>query len=132
MIAKALEGSSVTSRQLAVLKAVGEAKTMSQSEIVIETGIDRSTVADIVRRLVERKLLVRERTKRDARTYAVQVTPAGAELLQAAMPLEADCETRMLAALSPKDRRMFTFALDTIVNAYGPIDSARVTRKSKQ
>ncbi|MGI9410645.1 MAG: MarR family winged helix-turn-helix transcriptional regulator [Hyphomicrobiaceae bacterium] len=132
MIAKALEGSELTSRQLVVLKAVGEAKSLSQNDIVQDTGIDRSTVADIVRRLVERKLLVRERTKQDARAYAVETTPAGAELLRAAMPLEAGCEARMLAALLPKDRRSFTFALDAIVNAYGPIDSARVTRKSKR
>ncbi|MFZ1102753.1 MAG: helix-turn-helix domain-containing protein, partial [Hyphomicrobiaceae bacterium] len=38
------------------------------------TGIDRSTLADIVRRLTRKGLLQRCRTNEDARAYAVRLT----------------------------------------------------------
>jgi DNA-binding MarR family transcriptional regulator len=42
----------LTVRQLMVLQAVSEANAPSQMDIVIATGIDRSGVADLVKRLV--------------------------------------------------------------------------------
>ena len=62
----------VTPRQLAVLMTVAQNEGLNQSELVEGTGIDRSTLADIVRRLVERGLLHRRRTREDARAYAVK------------------------------------------------------------
>ena len=39
------------------------------------TGLDRASTADLVRRLVAKGWLRRRRTKRDARLYAVRLTP---------------------------------------------------------
>jgi MarR family transcriptional regulator, temperature-dependent positive regulator of motility len=71
----------LTSRQFLVMKACASADSPSQTDLVNQTGIDRSTLADIVRRLVKRGLLQRRRTKEDARTYAVNLTDAGRSLL---------------------------------------------------
>ena len=43
-----------TARQLAVLAAIEAHKGASQTDIVEATGVDRSTVADMVRRLLKR------------------------------------------------------------------------------
>jgi len=78
----AMEGQ-LTFPQYQVLDAVRNAEeTPSQTYIVDATGIDRSTVADIVRRLVERRLLSRRRKKEDMRTYQTFVTDAGLDLLR--------------------------------------------------
>jgi len=47
------------------------------------TGIDRSTLAEMVRRMLERGLLSRERTEKDARANAVAITGSGRKALRA-------------------------------------------------
>src|SRR5215510_8853476 len=64
----------LTPRQLAVLTTIAQHEGLSQTGIVDRTGIDRSTLADIVRRLQKKGLLQRRRTKEDARAYAVKLT----------------------------------------------------------
>ncbi len=53
-----------------MLARVAGNEGLSQTDIVNLTGIDRSTLADIVRRLVKKGLLQRRRTKQDARAAA--------------------------------------------------------------
>ena len=86
----------------------------------------RSTVADIVRRLVERGLLQRERTKHDARMYAVSITSQGQAALDQADPTRQMCEDRLLEAVPAKDRESFIRALQSIIETFGPISSAQV------
>ena len=57
----------LTPRQLAVLVTVAQNEGLSQTGLVDRTGIDRSTLADIVRRMQRKGLLQRRRTKEDAR-----------------------------------------------------------------
>ena len=72
-----IEGISHT--QAMVLLAIAENPGVSQTKIVEVTGVDRSTLADVVRRLLVRRLVARKRTKEDARAYAVTLTEAGSE-----------------------------------------------------
>lgn len=123
-----LPAGTMTPRQYAVLKSVEASVEPSQTTLVEMTGIDRSTIADIVRRLVERGLLQRRRTRRDARMYALRLTAKGAAALRNAAPAAADTDDKLLAALAPAERAAFVDALVRIVKTIGPIASARVTR----
>lgn len=102
----------ITPRQCAVLIAIRDAKTPpTQTHLVSVTGVDRSTMADIVRRLVTRKLVSRRRTRKDARRYAIELTEQGHVVADAAE--EAAKETSlMLVRRLPRDvRGPFTDAL---------------------
>ena len=79
------------------------------------TGIDRSTLADIVHRLVERRLVVRKRTKRDARMYAVRLTERGDVALKQAQPAAHTTDERLLSPLQQKEREVFLGTLAKIV-----------------
>ena len=79
--AKELGDSNLTTRQLAVLAVVGSEDGMSQTDIVAATGMDRSTMADIVRRLQQHGLIARRRSKVDSRAYVVTLTAAGQKAL---------------------------------------------------
>jgi DNA-binding MarR family transcriptional regulator len=94
----------LTPRQFVVLAAVANDEGLSQTGIVEKTGIDRSTLADIVRRLQRRGLLSRKRTKEDARAYAVKVTAQGQELLEQTIKTVQRTERRLLAALPASSR----------------------------
>ena len=67
----------LTPRQLEVLKAVSAADGTSQIAIVARTGIDRSSTASLVGKLVQAGFLVRRRKPGDDRTNVVRLTADG-------------------------------------------------------
>jgi DNA-binding MarR family transcriptional regulator len=105
----------LTPRQLAVLATVSQNEGLSQTGIVERTGIDRSTLADIVRRLVKKGLLQRRRTKEDERAYAVRLTDGGRKVLRATEPLANRVDRRVLDALPANRREEFITALASII-----------------
>lgn len=115
LFAAEMAGSELTPRQFAVLSMLAEHPNASQTEIVNHTGIDRSTLADIVKRLVDRGLLARRRSKFDARAYSVRLTAAGTSALAATAPIVARVEERLLYAVAPSQRAEFAQALLAIV-----------------
>ncbi len=94
----------VTQRQYAVLAAVALHEGAAQAELVAATGIDRSTLAELVARMIGKDLLARERSKADARANAVHLTEAGRAALDAAAP-QATAADEALLALLPKGKR---------------------------
>lgn len=105
----------LTSRQLAVLATVSHKEGLSQTDLTVFTGIDRSTLADIVRRLQSKGLLQRRRTEADARTYAVNLTDEGRRVLRRAEPLAKRIDDRLLDALPGERREQFIDTLMSIV-----------------
>lgn len=122
----------LTPRQFAVLSTVARSEDVSQTALVDATGIDRSTIADIVRRLVERGMLVRRRTKQDARMYAVRLSASGRTALDVATSGATATNDAILAVLPAGQRAAFLNALQKIVETMGPISSARVTASSRE
>ena len=109
----------LTPRQYAVLVAVSQNEGVSQTHLVEKTGVDRSTLADIVRRMLKKGLLQRRRTKDDARAYDVKLTDEGWRVLKAADPLAKRVDDRILAALPGQQRERFLQDLSAIVEALG-------------
>jgi DNA-binding MarR family transcriptional regulator len=110
-------GDGLTPRQFAVLQAVAEADGLSQTGITAATCIDRSSTADLVRRLVSHGWLLRRRTRRDARLYAVRLTPAGRRVWSEAAPALRATEETLLSSLTMAERVAFAKALAAIASA---------------
>src|SRR5215510_15455924 len=106
----------LTPRQFAVLYTVANKEGLSQTGLVERTGIDRSTLADIVRRMQKKGLLQRRRTKEDARAYAVKLTEEGRRVLRTAEPLAKRVDDRILEALPGRQRDQFINDLVAIVD----------------
>jgi len=94
----------LTQRQFAVLSAVQAKEGCTQSELVRATGIDRSTLAELVARLIGKNLLARERSTLDARANTVRLTEEGRAAVGEAAPRVAAADARILA-LMPGTRR---------------------------
>ncbi len=107
----------LTPRQYAILATVNQQPDISQTGLVEQTGVDRSTLADIVRRLVKKGLLQRKRTRRDARMYAVRLTSKGLSALNSLKPAAARVDQRLLSVLKSDQRSSFIEALGEIVRA---------------
>lgn len=108
----------LTPRQYAVLVAAAREPNISQIGLVRETGIDRSTLADIVKRLIRKGLLQRQRTKSDARMYAVRLSSKSLDVFEAASKQAAKADAMLLAMLPAADRAPLMSALQKLIDAY--------------
>ena len=99
--------SGLTQRQFTVLLAVDNHDGKSQTELVKLTGIDRSTLADLVARLLSQGYLQRRRTKDDGRTNAIRITTIGKKMLKMAQPGADEVDRLLLSLVSPADRKTF-------------------------
>ena len=93
-----------TQRQFAVMEAVSVKEGLTQTDLVKATGIDRSTLADLVSRMTAKGLLTRERSTLDARAKAVRLSAEGQALLDAARP-KVEAADRRIMGLLPKGKR---------------------------
>jgi MarR family transcriptional regulator, temperature-dependent positive regulator of motility len=116
--------SGLTHRQFTVLAAVDAHDGKSQTELVKLTGIDRSTLADMVARLMAQGLVQRRRTKEDARTNAVRLTPQGKKLLKTAQTGAEDVDKNLLAMFATGDRKVVIDCLGEMANAMDKLDEA--------
>ncbi|ODA66210.1 Transcriptional regulator HosA [Methyloligella halotolerans] len=105
----------LTPRQFTVLATVGELEGLTQTDLVERTGIDRSTLADIVARLLSRGLIRRRRAKQDGRAYEIRLTRVGIKTLSEAQPRAMAADTRLLSKLPPAKRQEFLESLSLIV-----------------
>ena len=114
---RAFGDSELTPRQLAVLMTVAEREGLNQTDIVQATGIDRSTLADVVRRLVKRGWLRQRRTREDARAYAVNLTDEGRLQFRRALPVAAEVDASILGALPRNEGEKFIERLQSVLKA---------------
>lgn len=112
-----LGGGDLTPRQFAVLTTVAQNEGLNQTQLVEQTGIDRSTLADVVRRMLKKGLLQRKRTKEDARAYAVRLTDDGWKALKSSDPLAKKVDDKILSVLPQGQRDRFLQDLQAIVEA---------------
>jgi DNA-binding MarR family transcriptional regulator len=110
---------SLTQRQYAVLSAVTAKEGCTQSDLVRATGIDRSTLAELVARLIGKGFLGRERSTLDARANTVRLTPEGRAAVQEAAPRVARADGRILALMPANKRDAFIKTLRDMARAAG-------------
>ncbi|MGZ3304915.1 MAG: MarR family winged helix-turn-helix transcriptional regulator [Asticcacaulis sp.] len=108
----------LTQRQYALLQALdGAPEGMTQTDLVRATGIDRSTLADLVARMLAKKLLARERSASDARANMVRLDVAGKTALAEMQPRVLAADEKILSLLSPPKRSSFVKLLRKIAQA---------------
>ena len=118
----------LTQRQFAVLEAVSHKAGLTQTDLVRATGIDRSTLADLVARMTTKGLLDREKSAIDARAKAVRLSVAGEAALEAARPRVETADKRIMALLPKGKRDGF---LELLGELAGEADAAPVKAKAE-
>jgi DNA-binding MarR family transcriptional regulator len=118
----------LTQRQFAVLEAVSQKSGLTQTELVRATGIDRSTLADLVSRMTTKGLLDREKSTLDARAKAVRLSEQGQTALDAARPRVEAADKRIMALLPKGKRDGF---LDLLAELAGEADAAPAKAKAE-
>jgi DNA-binding MarR family transcriptional regulator len=128
----------VTQRQYAVLAAVAAHEGLTQTDLVRATGIDRSTLADMISRMIAKGLLDRARSEIDARANTVRLSEDGRAALERARPQVEAADARILAYLSSGKRDGFITLLkdlskasDKALSSGEPGDKAEKGKKKK-
>jgi DNA-binding MarR family transcriptional regulator len=125
----------LTKQQFTVLAALEHNEGVSQTALVEMTGIDRSTLAEMVRRMLEKDLISRERTEEDARANSVSITQMGRKALRSARSASDRAERALLDALPAAERARFIKSLATIAEAALKLEQngdARLRRKVRR
>lgn len=116
--------SGLTHRQFTVLSAADAHDGKSQTELVRITGIDRSTLADLVARLMAQGYVQRRRTKEDARTNSIKLTPTGKKALKSAQSGADDVDKKLLSLFSATERKSLVDCLSLLASEMDKLEDA--------
>lgn len=106
--------SGLTQRQVAVLAVLSAKGGVSQSDLVTKTGIDRSTLAEMVARMEAKGLMMREKSPTDSRAKSVSLTVAGQDAISDAIPKLIAIDAAVLSLLSAGRRQTLVELLTAI------------------
>lgn len=107
----------VTLRQSVLLAAIAESEGASQSDLVRMTGVDRSTLAEMIARMERRGLIARAAARDDGRAKSVRLTAQGRRRLDSAVPAMKDVDRALLAAVPAASRPMLKGLLASLAAA---------------
>jgi DNA-binding MarR family transcriptional regulator len=110
-----MAGINLTARQYVVLVTASQKDGASQQDIIDATGIDRSTVSQIMQTMIRKGLLKRRRTREDARAYAITLTEHGRDVLEASEAIATGVDEALIAALPATRAKTFIDNLRTII-----------------
>jgi DNA-binding MarR family transcriptional regulator len=112
----AAAGFDVTPVQYAALVAIQNHPGIEATTLSALIAYDRSTLGDVIERLVGKALIARTPDTADRRVKRLSVTRAGARLAAAIEPAVERAQARILAPLAPSDRKRFLALLGQLVD----------------
>lgn len=111
----------ITSRQFAILSVLAAFGAASQVKLVKETGIDRSTLAEILARMEKNGTIERQKSEIDSRANVVKLSPSGEVIYAENLPRFQKIDNEILAALGEnKGRKFIELALGLMGRAKAP------------
>jgi DNA-binding MarR family transcriptional regulator len=130
--AAALGPNGLTQRQFAVLAVLAAQDGVSQSELVVRSGIDRSTLAEMVARMETKGLTQRTKSMTDSRANSVTLTATGRAIYEEAVPKLADVDNAVLARLPASKRAGFVELLTRLAMPTPELDGTKAAGKKKK
>jgi DNA-binding MarR family transcriptional regulator len=121
------EQQGLTPVQFAALLTVARQPELDQRSLAATIGLDTSTVASVIDRLETRNLMRRQPSLEDRRLRLLTATPEGLALLDEVEPGVLRAQERILAPLSPSEKKGFLKLLMKLVqgnNGYSRAPSA--------
>lgn len=101
----------VTSRQMALLVAIAQKPEASQNQLGHIIALDQNTMSDMTARMLRKKLIEREPSKRDKRLKVLSLTDRGREILEAAAREDPAYQESVSQRLSPEEKEQLVTLL---------------------
>lgn len=112
----------ITPVQYGLLTTLSEQPNLDQTSLCAEVGVDRTTMADVLRRLEERGLVKREPSATDGRVKIANITAEGRETMKEMYASMREAQVRFLSPLGPREQATFIAMMMKLVegnNQYG-------------
>jgi DNA-binding MarR family transcriptional regulator len=106
----------ITPVQYGLLTTLAVNPDLDQNSIGRELGIDRTNVADVLKRLSRRGLIERRPSKEDRRMVLCRLTPEGQRVRKAMYAAMQRAQERLLEPLLPAERNAFITTLIRLVD----------------
>ena len=103
--------------RFATLTLIARNPGISQTELSLAAGRDKSSLTPVVEDLVRRGLVARKRMRDDRRAYCLTVTPAGKKTLTQLTRCARRHERTLDGIIGPRDRKRFIQILKKIAAA---------------
>ncbi|MFD4628669.1 MarR family winged helix-turn-helix transcriptional regulator [Streptomyces sp. NPDC058284] len=113
----AMVSEEITSPQYAVLNALVAEPGLDQRTVGQRVGLDRSTIAEVVARLIRRGLLDKVRDPRDGRRFLLRLTDDGLRTHRRLTVRTARMNQVLLAPLSAEERSVFLELIQRVADA---------------
>jgi MarR family transcriptional regulator, temperature-dependent positive regulator of motility len=97
----------ITGSQYSILSALSVHGDLDQATVGRLTSLDKSSVADLARRMAQRGLLQRSKDERDGRKRVLRLTEDGVRTVAEVAPYVRRLEERLLAPLDDSERTRF-------------------------
>lgn len=117
LFAEECEGEDITPVQSAILSVLQGGEEMDQLTLSTSVGIDRTSGADVIRRLERRGLVTRMPSEFDRRAKIVKITDAGKVFIRRVRPRMARAQDRLIAPLDDDEREEFFRLINKLVDA---------------
>jgi MarR family transcriptional regulator, lower aerobic nicotinate degradation pathway regulator len=104
----------LTSVQFAALYAVRAAGELDATRLAERIAFDRATIGDVLDRLEAKGWVARAGSHDDRRIKLIRLTANGAALLKRVEPAVLRVQERLVAPLSPADRKRFLTLLSRV------------------
>lgn len=123
-----LGATGLSREQVALMIAMYQNPNVAHARLSELTGFDRNTLADMVDRLMVKKLTLRRRARDDKRAYEVALTAKGARALTAMVADIDATQAEILSAIPQELRVVFVRCLRVMAGFEGAADDARSER----
>ena len=90
---------------------------MTQAALSAVTRMDRSTINEMVPRMLERNLISKSNSPNDKRAIHLSITAHGLKTLKELLPSTIRSQDMIVASLPKEYRRIFKHCLETIIEA---------------
>lgn len=127
LFAESCEGFDLTAVQYAILSVLYAGDEFDQLSLSKAVGIDRTSGADVIKRLVRRKFATREPSENDRRARVVRITEEGRALVRRVRPMMEEAQDKFVAPLNEDEREEFMRLLDKLITANN--DASRAPMK---
>jgi DNA-binding MarR family transcriptional regulator len=107
----------ITPIQFAILTVLYSGRALDQITLSTAVGIDRTSGADVIKRLYRRGLVERIPSTEDRRAKLVHITGDGQALVRRMQPHMERAQERLISPLSPAEQAMFNEMIGKIIQA---------------
>jgi len=108
----------VTEKDMIVIGFVGQKKQVKMSDIAEDIDAPMSTLTNIVNRLVDKKILIREHSNDDRRAINVTLSALGEAVYKVLAEQKKQMAEKLLSQYNEKEQELFLNNLSSLISSF--------------